>query len=182
MSIGMKRGTVYLEPHQKEWEQAAEETIYTLKSILVSAAADIQHIGSTSIKTISAKPIIDIAVAVKDFDVILSKRKELWQNGIIYRFDESSGQLLFVMGDFEKDTRSHHIHVVIYGSDEWNNYINFRDYLNNNIEAAREYEAIKLRLAEQHPDDRIAYTDGKQEVIDRLLAEAGVWKSKQLSK
>ena len=182
MSIGMKRGTVYLEPHQTEWERDAEETISTIKSILENIAADIQHIGSTSIITISAKPIIDIAVTVKGFDDILSKREELRQNGIIYRFEESSGQLLFVMGDFEKDTRSHHIHVVLYGSDEWNNYINFRDYLNSNIEAAREYEAVKLRLAEQYPDDRIAYTDGKQEVIDKLLAEARVWKSNQLSK
>ena len=182
MSIGMKRGTVYLEPHQEEWERAAEETIQTLKSILGSVSADIQHIGSTSIKTISAKPIIDIAIAVNDFDGILSMREELRQNGVIYRFEESPRQLLFVMGDFEKDTRSHHIHVVLYGSDEWNNYINFRDYLNSSIEAAREYEAVKLRLAEQYPDDRIAYTDGKQEVIDRLLADARVWKRKQLSK
>ena len=182
MSIGMKRGTVYLEPHQTEWESTAEETIQTLKSILGSIAADIQHIGSTSIRTISAKPIIDIAVAVNDFDDILSKRDELERNGIIYRFQESPKQLLFVMGDFEKDTRSHHIHIVLYDSDEWNNYINFRDYLNSNIKAAREYESVKLRLAEQYSNDRIAYTDGKQEVMDKLLEKARVWKSKQLSK
>ena len=178
----MKRGTVYLEPHQSEWERAAEETISTLKNILGSITADIQHIGSTSIKVISAKPIIDIAVAVNDYELILSKRDVLEKANIVFRFDERPDQLLFVMGDFEKDTRSHHIHVVLYGSDEWNNYINFRDYLNTHIAAAKEYEAVKLRLAEQYPDDRIAYTDGKQEVIDKLLAEARVWKIKQLSK
>ena len=161
----MKRGTVYLEPHQTEWERAAEGTIQTLKSILGSIAAEIQHIGSTSIKIISAKPIIDIAVAVNDYELVLNKCDELRKADIVFRFDERPEQLLFVMGDFEKDTRSHHIHVVLYGSDEWNNYINFRDYLNSNIEAAR-----------------IAYTDGKQEVIDRLLADARVWKRKQLSK
>ena len=182
MSIGMKRGTVYLEPHQEEWERAAEETIRTLKGILGDIAADIQHIGSTSIRTISAKPIIDIAIAVNDYELILSKRDELEKAEIVFRFDERPDQLLFVMGDFEKDTRSHHIHVVLFGSDEWNNYINFRDYLNTHIAAAREYESVKLRLAEKYPDDRIAYTDGKQEVIDRLLVEARVWKIKQLSK
>ena len=176
----MKRGTVFLEPHRTEWEKAAEETIRTLKGILGDIAADIQHIGSTSIKAIKAKPIIDIAVAVNDFEAVLQKRAELEKADVIFRFDERPEQLLFVMGDFEKDTRSHHIHVVLYGSDEWNNYINFRDYLNSNIEAAREYEAVKLRLAEQYPNDRIAYTDGKQEDIDRLLAEARVWKRKQL--
>ena len=177
----MKRGTVYLEPHQSEWERSAEETIRTLKNILGSVAVDIQHIGSTSIKTISAKPIIDIAVAVNDYEPILRKRNVLEKADIIFRFDERPEQLLFVMGDFEKDTRSHHIHVVLYDSDEWNNYINFRGYLNSNSEAAGEYEAVKIRLAEQYPDDRIAYTDGKQEVIDKLLAEARVWKSNQLS-
>lgn len=172
----MKRGTVYLEPHQKEWEIAAEETIRTFKGILGDIAADIQHIGSTSIKAIKAKPIIDIAVAVNDFEAVLQKRAELEKADVIFRFDERPEQLLFVMGDFEKDTRSHHIHVVLYGSDEWNNYINFRDYLNTHIAAAREYETTKLRLAEQYPDDRIAYTDGKKDIIDRLLAEARVWK------
>ena len=172
----MKRGTVFLEPHLTEWEIAAKEAIRTIKSILGDIAADIQHIGSTSIRTIRAKPIIDIVVAVNDYELILSKRDVLEKSNIVFRFDERPEQLLFVMGDFEKDTRSHHIHVVLYGSDEWNNYINFRDYLNSNIEAAREYEAVKLRLAEQYPDDRIAYTDGKQEVIDRLLADARVWK------
>ena len=177
----MKRGTVYLEPHQSEWERSAGETIRTLKNILGSVAVDIQHIGSTSIKTISAKPIIDIAVAVNDYEPILRKRNVLEKADIIFRFDERPEQLLFVMGDFAKDTRSHHIHVVLYGSDEWNNYINFRDYLNSNMEAAKKYETVKLRLAEQYPGDRIAYTDGKQEVIDRLLEEARVWKRKQLS-
>ncbi len=182
MSIGMKRGTVYLEPHQTEWQRAAEETKHTLKRIFGSVAVDIQHIGSTSIRTISAKPIIDIAVAVNDYELVLNKCDELEKAEIVFRFDERPEQLLFVMGDFEKDTRSLHIHVVLYGSDEWNNYINFRDYLNTHIAAAKEYEAVKLRLAEQYPDDRIAYTDGKQEVIDKLLAEARVWKIKQLSK
>ena len=177
----MKRGTVFLEPHLTEWEIAAKETILTLKNILGDIAADIQHIGSTSIKAIKAKPIIDIAVAVNDFEAVLQKRAELEKADVIFRFDERPEQLLFVMGDFENDTRSHHIHVVLYGSDEWNNYINFRDYLNSNIEAAREYETTKLRLSEQYPDDRIAYTEGKQEVIYRLLEEARVWKSKQLS-
>jgi len=178
----MKRGTVFLEPHQTEWEIAAKEAIRTIKSILGDIAADIQHIGSTSIKAIKAKPIIDIAVAVNDFEAVLQKRAELEKVDVIFRFDERPEQLLFVMGDFEKDTRSHHIHVVLYGSDEWNNYINFRDYLNSNTEAAREYEAVKLSLAEQYSDDRIAYTDGKKDVIDRLLSEARVWKSNQLSK
>lgn len=172
----MKRGAVYLEPHQEAWEKDAEETIRTLKSILGSRAADIQHVGSTAIKTIHAKPIIDIAAAVNDFGDILSKREELRQSGILYRFEETPTRLLFVKGDLEQDTRSHHIHVVRYGSEEWNDYINFRDYLNSTPAAAKDYEMVKLRLAKQFPNDRTAYTNGKQEVIDQLLAQAHIWK------
>ena len=64
MNLGLKRGTVKLFPHEKEWETEAQNTIYKLSEILGSVLVDISHVGSTSIKSIKAKPIIDIAVAV----------------------------------------------------------------------------------------------------------------------
>ena len=78
MSLGLKRGTVQLEPHDKQWDEAAIQTIKKLKSILGDDAVDIQHIGSTAIPAIKAKPIIDIAVGVTDFEKIISsyRRKE----------------------------------------------------------------------------------------------------------
>lgn len=172
MSIGMKRGTVYLEEHQPEWEIDAEETIRAIKNILGDSAVDVQHIGSTSIKTIPAKPIIDIAVAVKDYDAVLQKRELLKEGQIIFRFDERPEQLLFVKGDFEQDTRTHHIHVVLNDSKEWNDYIRFRDYLNTHEDTADQYAALKRELAEKYPNDRNAYTDGKAELISELLSEA----------
>ena len=67
MSLGLKRGIVQLEPHDKQWDEIALQTIKTLKSILGDDAIDIQHIGSTAIPAIKSKPIIDIAVGVTDF-------------------------------------------------------------------------------------------------------------------
>lgn len=75
--IGLKRGTVQLCEHEKEWEIEAQNTIVRLKEILGDVIKDIQHVGSTSILTIKAKPIIDIAVAVDEFDDILAYEKEL---------------------------------------------------------------------------------------------------------
>ena len=75
--IGLKRGTVQLCEHEKEWEIEAQNTIARLKEILGDVIKDIQHVGSTSILTIKAKPIIDIALAVDDFDDILSYEKQL---------------------------------------------------------------------------------------------------------
>ena len=75
--IGLKRGTVKLCEHEKEWELEAQNTIDRLKQILGNVIKDIAHVGSTSILSIKAKPIIDIAVAVDDFNDILNFEKEL---------------------------------------------------------------------------------------------------------
>lgn len=176
MSIGMKRGTVYLESHQPEWGKIAEETVRMIKSILGDAAVDVQHIGSTSIRHIKAKPIIDIAVGVGDYDAVTAKTGEFEKAEIIFRIDERPEQLLFVKGDFENDTRTHHIHVVLYGSREWNDYLDLRDYLNADKTAAEEYERVKAELAERYPDDRGAYTEGKSEIIASLLKRARAWR------
>ena len=78
--IGLKRGTVKLCEHEKEWELEAQNTIDRLKQILGNVIKDIAHVGSTSILSIKAKPIIDIAVAVDDFNDILNFEKELKDN------------------------------------------------------------------------------------------------------
>lgn len=176
VSTEMKRGTVYLEAHNADWEIKAEETIKVIKEILADQASAVEHIGSTAIKSIKAKPIIDIVVGVSDYEGILAKKDELERAGIVFRMDERPEQLLFVVGDFENDSRSHHIHVVIYRSPEWNNYINFRDFLNADETAAKEYEKVKEDLAARHANDREAYTEGKREVIYRLLTEAKAWR------
>lgn len=69
--LGLKRGTVALVPHQKEWSQSAKEVCKLLQTLLGETALDIQHIGSTAISSIHAKPIIDIAVGVHPLDDIL---------------------------------------------------------------------------------------------------------------
>lgn len=85
MSLGLKRGVVQLEPHDKQWNEIAVQTIKTLKAILGDDVIDIQHIGSTAIPAIKAKPIIDIAVGIDDFNRVLLHNEQLQQEGIVYR-------------------------------------------------------------------------------------------------
>ena len=174
---GLKRGTVLLAPHQEEWTQNAKRTIQVLNRLLEPITVDIQHIGSTAILSIHAKPIIDLVVGVRNLGDILPYVELLKQHDIVFRGEDVAGQLLFVMGDFEKDTRTHHIHVVRWNGAEWNNYINFRDYLNRFLDKAIEYDVCKKKLVAQFADDRGSYTTGKQELIDRLLKEAHAWRS-----
>ncbi|MEE1023945.1 MAG: GrpB family protein, partial [Acutalibacteraceae bacterium] len=82
--LGLMRGTVQLFEHEKEWEIEAQNTICRLREILGDIITDIQHVGSTSISSIKAKPIIDIAVAVDEFDDVFKKQEELRKNGFYY--------------------------------------------------------------------------------------------------
>ena len=178
--IGLERGTVKLCEHEKEWEIEARNTIFRLKQILGDVIKDIQHVGSTSIISIKAKPIIDIAVAVDDFDDIIIFEKELKDNGFYYRPNAQASiknQLLFACGSYYEGTgemQTHFIHVVRTNNIDWINYINFRDYLNNTPSAAKEYEELKVSLALQAPVDkgRQKYLQGKHDFIVRTLRKA----------
>lgn len=174
--LGLRRGSVALRPHDPCWLAMAADCIARLKGLLGAAAIDIQHVGSTAIREIRAKPILDIAIGVAALEDIQKYIPALAQHNVIYRGQDQPGQLLFVKGDFEQDTRTHHIHVVVHGGAEWENYLNFRDYLNHSPEKAEEYDGLKMYLAQQYPQDRSAYTAGKAELVNRILAEAKVWR------
>lgn len=103
----------------------------------------------------------------------------LRENGFIFHGEDVPEQILFVKDDFEKDLRTHHIHVVKWNSDGWNNYINFRDYLNVFPHKAMIYDDLKQKLSVQFSEERRRYTEGKQQLIGNLLEEARLWRSKQ---
>ena len=176
MSIGLKRGTVSIEPHKVEWEISAQEVISILKETLKEDIIDAQHIGSTSIKSICAKPIVDIVVGVSSFDKIMKHNDSLIEKGIIYCREDHHNQHLYVCGDLKNNIHTHYIHVVIWGEESWNNYLNMRDYLNAHEDRAEEYSELKKRLAKEYPDDRIAYTNGKATLIEDILRCAKEWR------
>jgi len=122
--IGLARGTVELYDHQAEWEAIAKGTIEKLKEIFGTVATDIQHVGSTSIVNIKAKPIIDIAVAVEDLDKVLALVPVLEKNRFFHRAqNHDETQVFFSCDGKVENTRTHHIHVVKAGSKEWLDYI-----------------------------------------------------------
>lgn len=151
--LGLKRGAVALYPHEKAWETEAEQTMARLRQILGPVAVEMAHVGSTAIPTIQAKPIIDIAVAVDDFDALLAYEKQLRAAGFYYRPNAQAGvrgQLLLASGSYydgSGDLQTHFIHIVRTGSVDWQNYILFRDYLRTHPDAAGAYERLKLALA-----------------------------------
>lgn len=123
----------------------------------------IHHIGSTSVEGLSAKPIIDIIVAVKNILKVNNKLIDGY---------ESRGELgipfrrYFSSGDF-------HLHVFEENNPEIAQHILFRDYLRSNPKAKTSYEKIKLELARKHPNDRMQYCLGKNSLISEIVMMSG---------
>lgn len=181
MPLGLKRNIVQLVDYDLEWKKLAAQTICQLWRILGSAAKDIQHIGSTAIRHIKAKPMIDIAVAIADFKEVEKLFSELESNGFSNRGWFLEEHMIFTVGeDIGPDDRvtTHNIHIVKAGSSDWHDPINFRDYLNAHPSAAKAYEALKIKLAREYPYDqgRKRYADGKSAFVQQTLQAAAEWR------
>ena len=173
--LGLRRDIVELFEHSSLWEKYANETIIELKNILGHTAIDIQHIGSTAIKNIKAKPIIDILVGIKELNELDAFIEKLAENNYFHRpFKEDD--VIFIKGNIKEGIRTHHIHVVKHNSDIWNNQINFRDYLNNNVAEAKNYEKLKVKLQKDNRNNRSGYTEKKEEPIIKIMQKAKEWK------
>lgn len=180
MSLGLKRNIVELVEHDSEWEKLAFQTIQQLWRILGPVAKDIQHIGSTSIQHIKAKPIIDIAVAIEDFLEIEALFDELESNGFSNRGWFLDEHMIFTIGEnVEPNDRitTHNIHIIKIDSAYWHDHIIFRDYLNAHPFVAKAYEALKIKLASEYPYDigRKKYAAGKNDFINETLQKAAKW-------
>jgi GrpB-like predicted nucleotidyltransferase (UPF0157 family) len=164
--VGLERGTVKLNPFTNEWERLFSEEKSRLQAAIGKYVLDIQHVGSTSIPGIVAKPIIDIAIAVKNFEKASVCIKSIEQLGYEYKGENGIPRRHF----FAKgNPRTHHIHMNELGSREWNDQISFRNYLTLHLEVAKEYAELKMELARQYPTDRQAYLDNKDPFIERVI-------------
>jgi len=166
--IGLEKNAVKLVEYQSEWISAYKKEADSIASILNQEIVDIQHIGSTAIVGMAAKPIIDILVGVKKLERMFSDKSLLENNGYDYRENHSTSErLLFIKGN--DLIRTNHIHIVEWGSREWYDKICFRDYLIENPSVAEEYQLLKQKLAEKFCDNREGYTSGKSEFINMIL-------------
>lgn len=169
--MGLKMGTVRIEEYNNNWQKEFKEEKKNLKGIFKDIAVTIEHIGSTSIEGISAKPIIDIAVGIdklNDFE----KVRNYFINNKEYsvREENTEGEILVRKGTSENIT--HLIHVMEYKSKRYQNTIIFREYLRKNLEEKNEYEKLKKELAKKYKDNRKMYTASKNDFIQRILQKA----------
>lgn len=170
--IGLKRGTVRLEEAHDEWAKDFAEEKKLLIETLGEHIQAIEHVGSTAIPGVPAKPIIDIRIAISSLDDshIEEFVEPLKKLGYSY-MHKYPDRHFFAKGP--EENRTHHISIVRADSEiGWRDAILFRDYLRQNKKAREEYSSLKEKLAQQFAEDRASYTKAKETFIAKINRQA----------
>ncbi len=162
---------IFLVPYNERWVEYYDEMYAFLRSILSDYQVKrISHIGSTAIKGIWAKNIIDILVEIEAYENIEEISKLIESNGFI-RMSSDTNRVSFNRGYTENgfEEKVYHLHLRKEGD---NDELYFRDYLNEHSLVAKEYEQLKLDLWKKYEHNRDGYTDAKSDFIKKWTSEA----------
>lgn len=169
--IGLHKSSVAVYPYDKSWPEEFEKEKKILKTILKDFDVEIEHVGSTSIPGLSAKPIIDIAIGAKDEQTLFKLESVMAEAGYDILNDyETKGEILARKGPPE--LRTHYIHMQLIGSEYWNEFMYFKRYLLDHPEEIKRYEQLKKDLSSKYANERKIYTAGKNEYISSILEKA----------
>jgi len=164
----MTKLNVNLSDYNPKWENEFEHEKTRIVNVIGNKILGIEHIGSTSIKELKAKPIIDIIVGVQDLEEISNFIVPL--NKIEYEYvhkPEFKDRRFFRKGLWGQGTC--HLHICKFNSNEWIEKLLFRDYLRLNSDVAKEYAALKKELASIYKFDRPTYTKKKEPFIRTII-------------
>lgn len=168
---GLQRGTIHIAPADLAWAVAYAEEEQRLRAGIGHMIIDIQHIGSTAIPGLDAKPIIDIAIAIASPQIVNGCRPPLLDLGYQDRGDGGSdGGYLFVK-ESRPDLRTHHLHIVTLDDPQWANYLRFRDRLRADDTLREAYSALEHQLQDDFAGNRRGYTAAKDPFIQEVLSE-----------
>jgi GrpB-like predicted nucleotidyltransferase (UPF0157 family) len=157
--------------HDPEWPARAEDEMRRIVDALGPVVARIEHVGSTAVPGLAAKPIIDLQLSVAQIDPVEPYGDPLQRLGYLFVPDpESPGFHLFAKP--AERPRTHHLHVCESESEHERRHLAVRDFLRSHPDAAAEYEALKRRVAAEHPEDRLAYIEAKAPFMAALEARA----------
>ncbi len=164
------RDDVSLVPYCSKWEQLAVAEINAIRETIELPYIAIEHLGSTAVNSLSAKPIIDIFIALDSIDEAEQWVKPLEALGYLYwasNPEQSHRRFFKGLPPFGL-ARTHHVHIMQIG-DEFKRRVAFRNLLRQDATTRKQYEVLKQQLAGKYPRDRESYTAGKGEFIREML-------------
>jgi GrpB-like predicted nucleotidyltransferase (UPF0157 family) len=175
----VRKDPIVIQPYTSRWAQDFEIQRAALEPALAGRlVAPLEHIGSTSVPGLPAKPIIDMLAVTDDYARFAPALVDLERIGWVHApepGDEEHRKWSVCYPSVE--LRTHHLHVVEHDSRSWPDLLLFRDYLRTHADAAGRYAALKIELAASDRDDRVRYRSGKAPLIGELLEQARAWGS-----
>lgn len=171
MSLFGDPGPVVIADYDPEWPQLYDAERQRIVEALGDWLVAIEHVGSTSVPGLAAKPVIDIMAGIRSLDYdahIIAPLQDLGYEYVPVYEDEIPDRRYFRRGI----PRSHHVHVAEVGGRFWTDNLVFRDHLRTHPDAAAEYEALKRRLAAQYGSDRLGYVHSKTDFITGIVRQA----------
>jgi GrpB-like predicted nucleotidyltransferase (UPF0157 family) len=157
--------------YDPDWPTLAAAEMSAIQTALGELAARLEHIGSTSVPGLAAKPIIDLQLSVTRIDPVDAYRQPLERLGYLFVPDPDFSDWHFFAKPPERP-RTSHLHVVEAGGAHERRHLAVRDHLRAHPDEARDYESLKRRLAAGHPQDRLAYIEGKDPYVAALEQRA----------
>lgn len=170
----MRTKRVVVESYDETWTSAFKEIKKEIESAVGDLIIGIEHVGSTSVEGLSAKPIIDIDIIIKDYSIFDAVVNKL--NTIGYIHEGNLGikdREAFKYSD-KPHLQRHHLYVCPQQSEELHRHITFRDFLRSNPEAVKRYGAVKEKAAQLFPDDMDKYIEYKAPCVEELYEMCGL--------
>jgi GrpB-like predicted nucleotidyltransferase (UPF0157 family) len=162
---------VVVRDYDSRWPAEFERERAALADVLDGVVDRIEHVGSTAVAGLAAKPLIDIALGFSDDALLDEGRARLLAAAYEYRGDlGEEGGVVVTKGT--PSERTHILHLVLVQSDQWRRFLTFRDALRADPTVRDEYATLKRGLARRFPDDREAYTGGKAPFVDGVTKRA----------
>ncbi|MFB1050382.1 GrpB family protein [Paraliobacillus sp. JSM ZJ581] len=171
--LGLPRGEVFLVPWTEDWLKEFLLEKERIQHKIEKSVVNIHHIGSTAVKGLSAKPIIDIAIEIKAFDDGEFCVNPLECLGYAYKgINILPDRHYFIKGE----PRTHQIHMYQVGNKYLLEQLNFIDYLRRNDSTRKEYQKLKIELSKANKHDKYRYADAKTDFVQSVLTK--IYKSK----
>lgn len=167
--IGLRRHTVRVVDGDPGWLAMGCDECRVLARLGEGLVLDAQHVGSTAVLGLPAKPILDIAVLVGAPSAVPPLIDAWRPGGYIYRGNHGDGGGHLFIREFEPDVRVAHIHVFASGDPQWDECLSFRDALRSDAALRERYAKLKQDLAARYTNNRPSYTAGKEEFIREVL-------------
>lgn len=159
--------------YDPSWVQLFQQLRGFVFPVLSDLVVTIEHVGSTSVPGLAAKPIVDIDVVVRAQSDVLKAIQRLATLGYVHEGDlGTAGREAFIP---PSNVTWHHLYVCTMDNAEYKRHVLFRDYLRSHPEDAKQYGDLKLELAQRFENDRLAYTNAKGDFVREVLQRAG-WK------